>query len=258
MTHAVASRMWALEPATYVSPAAAQLLGQEAPRIPFPVYLVEHAEGLVLFDAGLAPEAAGDPGSVYGELAGRLCIDFAREHLIEHQLQALGFSLGEVTTVVASHLHFDHAGALKQFPHARTLIGSGEMTYALAPERFASGWYRREDFDDVHGIRWQEIPCDHDLFGDGAVTALHMPGHTPGSLALMVRLPGSSYVLTGDVVHTRGAYEGEIAYHGDVDTVAARQSLRKLKFLADTHRANVWIAHDPDDWVHWGGAGEKR
>lgn len=255
---AAAVRMWALEPATYQSPAQVQLLGEGAPRIPFPIYLVEHPDGLVLFDAGLDPDCAGDPAVAYGELADRLDIDFRAEHTIEYQLDRLGFSRADVGTVVASHLHFDHAGALKQFPHARTLLGTGEMEYARAPERFSSTWFRTEDFDDRHGIQWQVLPGDLDVFGDGALTVLHLPGHTPGSLGLLVRLPSSTFVLTGDAVHTRADYEGEVHYHGDVDSVAARRSLRRLAQVAREHDARVWICHDPEDWMEHGGAGEQR
>ena len=254
----VASRMWALEPATYQSPAQVSAWGDAAPRIPFPIYLVEHPEGLLLFDAGLDPDHAGDPVAAYGEMAERIRIDFREEHLVEHHLGRLGFALGDVTTVVASHLHFDHAGALKQLPHATTYVGTGELDYARAPERFASTWFRTEDFDDRHGISWTELAGDHDVFGDGALTVLHLPGHTPGSLGLMVRLPTQTFVLTGDVVHTREAYDAEIHYHGDVDSIAARASLRRLAYVQRTEAAQVWIGHDPADWQRYGGAGEKR
>ncbi len=258
MTSVSAERMWALDPASYQSPAQVASLGTAAPRIPFPIYLIEHAEGLVLFDAGLDPDYAGDPVAGYGEMAERIRIDFREEHLVEYHLDRLGFTLTDVGTVIASHLHFDHAGALKQFPHARTFLGAGEMEYARAPERFSSTWFRGEDFGDRHGIAWSELGTDHDIFGDGSVTVLHLPGHTPGSLGAMVRLPGQTLILTGDVVHTRTAYDSEIHYHGDVDSITARESLRTLSRLERTHGAEVWICHDPDDWQRFGGAGEKR
>ena len=254
---ATANRMWALEPASYQSPAHVKEFGDAAPRIPFPVYLIEHDDGLVLYDSGLDPDHAGDPAGAYGELAERIRIDFGERHLIEPQLERLGFALRDVYTVIASHLHFDHAGALKQFPHARTFLGAGEMAYASAPERFASTWFRTVDFDERHGIDWHELAGDHDVFGDGALTVLHLPGHTPGSLGALVRLPGSTYILSGDAVHTRSAYESEIHYHGDVDSVSARASLRKLSRVASGCAADLWICHDPDDWERYGGAGMK-
>lgn len=250
--------MWALEPATYQSPAQVTALGGDAPRIPFPIYLVQHPDGLVLFDAGLDPDHAGDPVAAYGEMAERIRMDFRSQHTVEHHLAELGLALSDVSTVVASHLHFDHAGALKQFPHARTFLGAGEMEYALSPERFAATWFRTEDFDDRHGINWVELAGDHDVFGDDSVRVLHLPGHTPGSLGLLVRLPTRTFILSGDVVHTRQAYDAGIHYHGDVDSVTARASLRRLLEIERAADAQVWIGHDPDDWARFGGAGEKR
>lgn len=258
MPSTTARRMWALEPASYRSPAQVKEFGSAAPDIPFPIYLIEHDDGLVLFDAGLDPDAAGDPAAVYGEMAERIAIRFDERHLIEPQLAAWGFSLQDVGVVIASHLHFDHAGALKQFPHARILIGAGEREYAQAPERFASSWFRAEDFDERHGLRFEEIDSDADIWGEGAVSALHLPGHTPGSLGALVRLPESTFILTGDAVHARHAYESEIHYHGDVDSVTARATLRRIAGLAQREQAEVWIAHDTDDWERYGGAGEKK
>jgi len=250
--------MWTLEPATYRSPAHAKEFGDAAPRIPFPISLVEHADGLVLFDAGLDPDHVGDPAGAYGEMADRIDIRFDERHLIETHLEALGFSVADVTTVVASHLHFDHAGALKRFPHARVVLGSGEWEYAHAPERFASSWYRVEDFGPQTGLTFDIVSGDTDLVAGGAVRVLHLPGHTPGSLALQVRLPERTLVLSGDVVHARGAYDAEIHYHGDEDSRAARASLRRLRTILEEEAADLWIAHDPEDWERFGGAGEKR
>ena len=247
-------RMWALEPATY-RPAAGDA---DAPRIPFPIYLIEHATGLVLVDAGLDPDHVGDPVGAYGELAERIDIRFDERHLIETHLEALGYSLTDVSTVVATHLHFDHAGALKRFQHARIVLGAGELEYARAPERFASGWYRSEDFDERHRLEFDAIERDTDLVGDGSITAVRLPGHSPGSLGVLVRLPHQRILLSGDAVHTRHALDNEIHYHGDVDSLRARASLRKLGALCAEHQARVWIAHDPDDWNEFGGHGEVR
>lgn len=251
-----ARRLITFPPATYRSPTQRQLLGEAAPRIPFPIHLVEHDHGLVLFDAGLDPDHVGRPGDAYGELAERIDIDFREEHLIEVGLERLGYTPADVDTVVASHLHFDHAGGLKRFPHARTYVGAGEREYANAPERYCAAWFREDDHGDHLGIRWHEVDDDRDVLGDGAVRILFLPGHTPGSLALRVRLPDRTVILSGDVVHARADLEAERSYPLDVDSLTARASLRRLqRCCAD---AELWIAHDPDDWERFGGAGELR
>lgn len=247
-------RLWAFEPATFVSPRQRAVQGDEAPRLPFPIFLIEHNDGLVLFDAGLDPAAVNDPAGVYGEVAERIDIDFREPHLIDTNLDRLGYGREDVATVVASHLHFDHAGGLRLFPHARTVVGHGEREYARTPERFCHGWYRDEDFADDLGLQWDVVAADLDLFGDGALTALYLPGHSPGSLALRVRLPTTTFVLSGDTVHSRQDLAGEFHYFGDVDSRQARASLRRLNHLAGVEGDTIWIAHDPQDWAEHAGA----
>lgn len=253
----MSAQLWALEPATFQSPGAVALHGDAAPLIPLPMFVIEHAEGLVLFDAGLDPSCVGDPAAGYGEVADRIRLTFDERHLIDPFLKARGHSIADVTHVIASHLHWDHIGGLKQFPHARIVVGKGEQEYAAAPEKFAADFYRPEDFGEPEALELEEISGDWDVFGDGSIVALRMPGHTPGSLALQVKSGERTIVLSGDVVHTRGAYEEEIHYHGDVDSVQARQSLRRLKGVLAEHQADLWIAHDPVDWERFGGAGRK-
>lgn len=115
---------------------------------------------------------------------------------------------------------------MKRFAHARTAVGARELS-------------------------------DTDLFGDSSVVALHLPGHTPGSLALLVRLPSGAVVLSGDTVHTREALEAEVAYPGDVDSLSARRSVRRLTALLQAERADLWIAHDPQDWQRYRGPERK-
>lgn len=247
-------RLVALDPATYRSPVQVAQYGDAAPKVPMPAFLIEHPDGLVLFDAGLDPDYAGDPVAGYGEVAERIRVEFDERHLLEMQLRRRGHSLGDITTVIASHLHWDHIGGLKQFPNSRIVLGAGERAYAAAPERFAEPFYRAADYDPRHDLEFDEIADDLDLFGDGTVVALRLPGHTPGSLAALVQLPEQSIVLSGDVVHTRDAYEHEVHYHGDVDSVAARASLRRLHSIIDRERADLWIVHDPSDWERFGSA----
>lgn len=254
------NRMWALEPAfTRVSGSIVGLPEPDEIHSPMPVFLIEHSKGLVLFDTGLNPAAADDPVNIYGELAAFINLDFPRRILLPSQLSDLGYTVDDIGYVIASHLHFDHAGALKEFPHARTYIGEGELAYAYAPDEQCSGAFFREDFDPSHGITWVDIPTgyDHDLFGDGSITILSMPGHSPGSLAASIRLPTRNVILTGDVVHTRYAYDKVVPFSIDSNSADAVRSIKRMKLIEESTSAEVWVNHDADDWLRFGGAGEK-
>jgi len=96
---------------------------------------------------------------------------------------------------------------------------------------------------------------DYDLFGDGSIVMLSLPGHTPGNAGLLVQLPGETIILTGDTVHLRANIEWTMPMGGDHNTSDATNSIRRLQQLRDSFDAKVWIAHDPEDWIDFGGAG---
>lgn len=223
-------------------------------RLVVPTFLIEHDDGLVLMDTGLAPEAAQDAEQAYGEIGER--VEFSPGQRVDAQLAALGVATTDVTHVVVSHVHFDHTGGLRLFPRARFLLGGGDRDAVVAPE--ADDIARPEDLDPVRDADWTFVVGDHDVFGDGAVTMLAMPGHTPGNTSLLVRLPRRTILLTGDTAHLRGALTTRAPMSADTDRALAAASLDRLVALAETHDAELWVTHDPDDWARFGGAGEIR
>lgn len=92
-----------------------------------------------------------------------------------------------------------------------------------------------------------KIERDHDVFGDGSVTILTMPGHTAGHTALLVRLASGSYLLTGDLYHFASQIPaGEVSGNA-TDPVAARASMQRFQGIARTAGATVIVQHEPGD-----------
>ena len=248
----VAKRLWALDAPTITVDGSLMLVGGSGlMTIPMPCYLIEHPAGLVLFDTGPSYTAADDPAAVYGPLAEMFDMRFPSEVRVDRQLENLGYSPADVRYVVASHLHFDHAGGLALFPDATFIIGAGEIPYAYWPAKAGAGFYRaREDFDPIREARILEVPsADFDIFGDGSLVVFRTPGHTPGELSLLVRLPSRNFVLVGDSVHIRAALEGEIPNIFDANTEEAVRSIQRIKLIRASADATVWISHDPEDWA---------
>lgn len=247
-----ANRMWVLAGATMTLDKGIMVVGASGEvTIPTPSFLVEHPRGLVLFDTGLSPEAVADPEGVYGPLAAAVGLHFTEELQLEAQLADAGFKTSDVTHVVISHSHFDHIGALKLFPEAKIFIGAEDLAYPYWPLPAASVYYRTADLDVCRSFDWQPLDRDHDLFGDGSIRILRLPGHTPGSTGSVVRLPDRTYVLTGDAVHLREALAEDLPMGGDWSTLDSVRSLRRLKQVAAANDARVWILHDPDDWTEY-------
>lgn len=252
--HSTAKRMWAFDaPNATIDKSMIEAGSSGDWMTPFPSYLIEHSGGLVLFDTGLSPEAAGNPASVYGESAVSSRIEYSHEQRLDRQLDSIGFKPSDVEHVVLSHLHFDHTGGVALFPDALFYLGEGEMDYALNPDTHLCGLYRPEEFKAVRNYHTHTVAGgDHDLFGDGSISLLLLPGHSPGSLAMMVQLPNRTIILSGDVSHTRAAFKSACPFPLDQDSTAAVSSIKRLQSIQQESGAEVWIGHDPDDWDTFG------
>lgn len=251
---ATITHLWALDAPTITVDHSIVLLGTGGTNVtlPIPTFLIQHGDDLLVFDTGLASEGAGDPHRAYGPLADMFSMSIPEEYRLDRQFAELGFALEDVTDVVISHMHFDHTGGLELFTHARGFIGEGELDYAKSPGGLDHGFFRPQDIEAADKIDWLEIPngYEHDVYGDGSVIILSLPGHTPGTLALKVALPdGSTLVLSSDAAHQQANIDTLIGMPFDVDGVGKRRGLRTLKLLQAQANTKVWINHDMDHWT---------
>ena len=250
-----ARALWALDGPRITMDRSELLDGAEPGPVtlPVPSFLVAHDDGLLLLDAGLDPRGAEDadgPVAAFGDVGEQ--IDYPPERRVDRALEALGVATTEVTHVVLSHAHFDHTGGLRLFPHAAFLVGEGDRPSVRGEEDEIA---RRADLEPTRDFAWTYLEGDHDVFGDGSVVVLAMPGHTPGNTSLLVRLAGRTILLSADTAHLRPALETGRPMSADTDRARAADSLARLTRLARELDAEVWVGHDPDDWARFGGPG---
>jgi len=94
----------------------------------------------------------------------------------------------------------------------------------------------------------EPLTGDKDVFGDGSVIVLRMPGHTPGHSGLLVRLKEMGPVLlTGDLVHFRENYESGGVPSFNFDRAATVASIERMKQIVANLKATVVIQHDMRD-----------
>jgi N-acyl homoserine lactone hydrolase len=250
MADGKARRMWALPGATVTIPRSLLMIGAEPEPvlIPTPSFLIEHPKGLVLFDSGCNPKILDDPVAYWGPMAAGMPFQWTKSETLDKQIERVGHKVSDVKYVVLSHGHLDHAGGLAYFPNATFIAGAGELRYSYWPDPDRRWAFILEDFLPTRGFKWFEFGHDQDLFGDGAVTFLYTPGHTPGECSLLVNLPNRRIIVTGDAIHTRTSLENEISMPLSVDHAQAMVSLKRLKAMRDLSGVQIWITHDPDDW----------
>ena len=208
--------------------------------IPVPAWLIRHPEGLVLFDCGMHADLTGA-----GPLRDMVSLFFGLgvddDALVANQLAARDVDAASIDIVVLSHLHFDHTGGLAQIPDARVVIQQAEWDAGLDDDLSAANSFRREDYDLGHDL--VTIDGEHDLFGDGSVTCLPTPGHTPGHQSLRVRVDSGEIVLCADCAYFSATLDGGALPPIGHDPAQQAASISRLRSLADAG-ATLVPGHD--------------
>jgi len=201
-------------------------------------YLIQIGQAYMLWDTGLPATAKDQPNDPSKPMSPTL-----RKTIVE-QLAELGIKPEQIGLIGISHYHFDHIGQAADFPKAKLIIGAGDLAVMRKSEAVGkpvANWL-------VEGAKVEGFDGDKDLFGDGSVTMLALPGHTPGHHGLLVKLPKTGAVLlSGDVAHFHENLDsdGVPAFNTDrADSLAAMDRFRKL---ARSLKAVAIIQHDPRD-----------
>lgn len=220
-------------------------------RIPVPWYFVEAGDRGIVIDGGMAAECARDAARHWGAAAvAEYEPVITPDEACRPALAAAGIAPERVTHVVQSHLHNDHTGAVGRFPGAVHIVHRAELAYARAPLPEDRTAYAPADILRP-GVVWRELDGPigslFDLFGDGSVTLIATPGHSPGHLSVLVRPSGTRPVLlTIDAAYTRRHFEAE-AVGALMPNAEALASLAILREIARNTGADVVFGHSPEE-----------
>ncbi|KPQ00865.1 MAG: N-acyl homoserine lactonase MomL [Bacteroidetes bacterium HLUCCA01] len=212
--------------------------------IPVPMYIIDHPEGLVVFDTGMNIAVVPDNGAEYwGPVAGAFTPTMSRDQAIDRQLQRIGKSVDDVKYVVHSHLHLDHVGNISMFPNATHVIRKAELQNAWWPERFQRAAYVMSDFESTRSLNILELTRDLDLFGDGSIELIDTKGHTKGHQSMVVRLPNSgTMILASDAAYMAENLQGTVP--GIVWNVeAAMDAIERMKLIRDVEGGQIILSH---------------
>lgn len=232
------------------------------------------AHGLVLVDTGYGlrdvahPHHRPDPRIT---LPWRMMLNIRlheRDTAIR-QIEALGYRAADVRHIVATHLDFDHAGGLEDFPNATVHVMQREYDDATGPRAgvVARNRWRPRQLDDVQrwqrygarGERWFGFDAVRDLEGlPPEILMVPLPGHTWGHAGVAVQQDGGHWLLhAGDAYFYRGEMRqarrrctpGLRAYQRlmEVDATARLDNQQRLRALSIDHRDAVTVTctHDP-------------
>lgn len=223
---------------------------------PIQVYahVLKHPKfGNFLVDTGVSKKLVDDPGEAGVNWMIQKVMHIEKMHLNKSTAEILQGLDGKLSGVLFTHLHLDHVSGLPDIPDDVPLyIGATESSATSFKNMFVRGandqlLANKQALQEWH---FQPDPQNKfegivDVFEDGSVFAISMPGHTAGSTAFLIRTTHGPVLLTGDTCHTRWGWEHTVE-PGDFTDDHPRnlENLRRLKDLVAAHpQIEVRLGH---------------
>ena len=196
-------------------------------------YLIKHSKGWFLWDTGVPDAVAAMPnGLVPSDPKATV---WKRPKTLAGQLEQLGLKPSDIGWMAVSHTHPDHTGNVEMFPQAVLHVQKAEYQWP--------GANNEPRFKPSHPAVLLE--GDRDVFGDGSLTILSTPGHTPGHQSLLVMLPKTgAVVLSGDAVHFKDNWDNRRVPGMNTSKEATTASMQKIADILARDNAQLWINHD--------------
>ena len=208
-------------------------------------WLIKHGSEWLLWDTGVPESALNDPRgwSTLPKL-----IVYHLDKTLTDQLAEIGLKPRDIARVAISHTHGDHIGNVGLFPNSTILMQQAEYSWIHSPNG------PNDNVNQLMALArkllgtpkdLQLIDGDTDVFGDGSVTLVSTPGHTPGSQSLLVHLKNSGFIiLSGDVVHSEENFERDIVPSLNTNKAESIASMEKIRQMIAMYKARLFINHD--------------
>ncbi|MBL0172574.1 MAG: MBL fold metallo-hydrolase [Gemmatimonadaceae bacterium] len=217
--------------------------------------LIEHDDGLVLIDSGAGNKESDKFHEIYAiENAG-----LPGRTALEAGMARAGFAPADVTLVINTHLHFDHAGGntwrnaageiLPAFPNARYVVQRGEYEYALRANERTSASYFPHNWDSIFAAgRFDLLDGEQEL--RPGIRVRLTPGHTPHHQSVILKSGGETLCFLGDVVPTAHHLPLPWIMGYDVEPLVTLESKRAL--LAEALRDDWQLVFEHDAHTGFG------
>lgn len=225
-----------------------------------PIHIYFHAlrhpeRGLFIIDTGIERDLKKRPDDA--AIQGLLAWFMNADEIVVHRDLASYLEAAEqpLAGVFLTHLHLDHVSGMRDVPRGTPIfVGQGEARATSLDNLFVRGTVERALDGQAPLSEWNFVRDEDDLFdgiidvfGDGSLYALHVPGHTTGSTAYLARTPTGPILFTGDACHTSfgwraGVEPGSFSH----DRPRSRASLERLRRFVEAHPSVVVrLGHQP-------------
>jgi glyoxylase-like metal-dependent hydrolase (beta-lactamase superfamily II) len=217
--------------------------------------LIEHPSGLVLIDTGAGNKEDQKFKLIYGiENEGA----DGRTSLEDGLLQ-IGARPEDVSIVINTHLHFDHAGGntyrdesdviKPAFPNARYFVKRGEYDYATHPnERTSASYFERNFMPVVSAGKFEFVSREREIVK--GVRVVPTPGHTPFHQSVLIESAGERAFFLGVLCPTSAHLPLPWIMGYDVESLVTLETKRRILRQAEDEDWLVIFEHDAS--IAWG------
>ena len=233
--------------------------------LPVSVYLIEHPKGLILVDTGwhrdMSPEGVYDKAAQIKSLGSRVLYNVNQGQIplgeaVDEQLEAMGIKPADLDYVLLTHLDCDHANGLRAVKDAKHIIVAQEELDCARKNGFIR--YKKKWWEGVElqTIDWNgtEGPAQKsfDLFGDGSIKMINIPGHCDGLCAVKITREDGRYVLLfSDGGYATKSWKEMITSGVSLDKEMQRKSLQWIREQSmDANCIESLATHDTDIKPH--------
>ncbi|WP_424192128.1 N-acyl homoserine lactonase family protein [Ampullimonas aquatilis] len=207
-----------------------------------PCYVIRHPKGTLVWDTGLGDKMAESKDGVTDGV-----FHMVVPVTLSSQLKAIGLTPDEVEFVAFSHFHFDHTGNANLFEKSTWIVNQNEVNWATStPSPFG---VNAASFSNIKQVKTQMITGDHDVFGDGSVRIFKVPGHTPGSQVLAIKLnKAGTVILSGDLYHTKDNRKYHRVPGFNVSRADTLASIDRIETIVKNTHGRLYVQHDANDF----------
>ncbi|WP_248512861.1 MBL fold metallo-hydrolase [Sporosarcina sp. NCCP-2222] len=229
-------------------------------------FLIKHPkQGYFLFDTGYSTRFLDVTHAFpYRILRFATPVQISKKDNAVEQLRAMNINPAEVQ-IILSHMHVDHVGGIHDFPTSRIIVSKKEWDFTRQSSlRLFKNFYIKELFDGIDPEQLQLIdfngktsygpfPNAVDLFQDGSMILVPLPGHAVGQMGLLVNsLKGKRYFLIADSVYVRqnfrenlgGSWISKFAHYNNQEYKSLFPLLQQIE--EDNLDIVMLPSHDPE------------
>ena len=231
--------------------------------LPVSAYLVEHGDYKILVDTGwhraISPEGEYDRRAQVKHMGlGHFLLNqgvLPKGESIVEQLAAMNIAPEDLDFVIMTHLHTDHASGLQSVRNAKKiLVSAAELRDTEKyPIRYVSDMWRGIKFEpfEFNDTGVGSVGKSLDLFGDGSIELVNIPGHTSGLTAVKLNGDGKFVLLFSDGGYAKKSWQDLIPPGTALDEELALKSLLWIREMSLRENCIESLAnHDPDITPH--------